>query len=212
MIFAAEGDSEVSVPEFDLIVIGSGPAGQKGAIAAAKTHKRVAIIDRTTMIGGVCVHTGTIPSKTVREAIFQLTGFAVKALYGNGFRKRGDISLQDVSFRVNAVISRETEVIRAQLKRNGIAIHEGRALFLDPHTVEVESEEGRTRLKSEKILLPAALDQHTVRKFHSTTIELWTQTIFRLWVVCRRKSSSLVPESWAWSTHRSWRPWVVKSS
>ena len=123
----------MSVPEYDLIVIGSGPAGQKGAVAAAKAHKRVAIIDRTTMIGGVCVHTGTIPSKTVREAIFQLSGFAVKALYGNRFRK-GDISLQDVSFRVNAVISRETEVIRAQLKRNGIVIHEGRALFLDPHT------------------------------------------------------------------------------
>jgi len=78
------------------------------------------------MIGGVCVHTGTIPSKTVREAIFQLTGFAVKALYGNGFRK-GDISLQDVSFRVNAVISRETEVIRAQLRRNDFAAEIGLA-------------------------------------------------------------------------------------
>ena len=116
-------------PEYDLIVRGSNPAGQKGAIAAAKAHKRVAVIDRTTMIGGVCVHTGTIPSKTVREAICQLTGFAVKALYGNGSRKGGEISVHDVSFRVNAVISRETEVIRAQLKRNGIAIHEGRALF-----------------------------------------------------------------------------------
>src|SRR3984893_14344112 len=80
---AVDISSEMSVPEYDLIVIGSGPAGQKGAIAAAKAHKRVAVIDRTTMIGGVCVHTGTIPSKTVREAIFQLTGFAVKALYGN---------------------------------------------------------------------------------------------------------------------------------
>jgi NAD(P) transhydrogenase len=159
-----DGGSEVSVPEYDLIVIGSGPAGQKGAIAAAKTHKRVAVIDRTTMIGGVSVHTGTIPSKTVREAIFQLTGFAVKALYGNGFR-RGDISLQDVSFRVNAVISRETEVIRAQLKRNGITIYEGRALFLDPHTVEVESETGRTRLKSEKILIACG-----TRPAHSSEI------------------------------------------
>jgi NAD(P) transhydrogenase len=141
----------VSVPEYDLIVIGSGPAGQKGAIAAAKARKRVAIIDLTTMIGGVCVHTGTIPSKTVREAIFQLTGFAVKTLYGNGSRK--DISVQDVSLRVNTVVSRETEVIRAQLRRNGIAIYEGRAQFLDPHTVEVVSDVGRTSLKSEKILI-----------------------------------------------------------
>ena len=136
----------MSVSEYDLIVIGSGPAGQKGAIAAAKAHKRVAVIDRTTMIGGVCVHTGTIPSKTVREAIFQLTGFVVKALYGNGSRKRGDISLQDVSFRVHAIISRETEVIRAQLKRNSIAIYEGRARFLDPHTLEVQSDDGGTKL------------------------------------------------------------------
>jgi NAD(P) transhydrogenase len=77
-------------------MIGSGPAGQKGAVAAAKTRKRVA------MIGGVCVHTGTIPSKTLGEAIFQITGFAVKALYGNGYRGRVDISAQDVSSRVNA--------------------------------------------------------------------------------------------------------------
>ena len=143
----------MSVSEYDLIVIGSGPAGQKGAIAAAKAHKHVAIIDRTTMIGGVCVHTGTIPSKSVREAIFQLTGFVVKALYGNGSRKRGDISLQDVSFRVHAIISRETEVIRAQLKRNSIAIYEGRAMFLDPHTVEVQSDDGGTKLTSEKVLI-----------------------------------------------------------
>jgi len=65
--------------QFDLVVIGSGPAGQKGAICAAKMRKRVAVIDRTLMIGGVCVHTGTIPSKSVREAIFQLTGNAVRA-------------------------------------------------------------------------------------------------------------------------------------
>src|SRR5258707_5110548 len=124
----------MTVSEYDLVVIGSGPAGQKGAIAAAKARKRVGIIDRADMIGGVCVHTGTIPSKTVREAIFQLTGFAVKALY-NGSGKARDISVQDVSLRVKTVVSRETEVIRAQLRRNGIDIHEGRSLFLDPHTV-----------------------------------------------------------------------------
>src|SRR5712692_875325 len=136
---------KLNVSEYDFVVIGSGPAGQKGAIAAAKARKRVAIIDRAVMIGGVSVHTGTIPSKTVREAIFQLTGFAVKALYGNGSRSRGDISVQDVASRVNAIVARETEVIRAQLKRNGIAIHQGSAHFLDPHTVEVQGDgEGRS--------------------------------------------------------------------
>lgn len=69
----------MNLPEYDLVVIGSGPAGQKGAIAAAKARKRVAVIDVNVMIGGVSVHTGTIPSKSVREAIFQLTASAVKA-------------------------------------------------------------------------------------------------------------------------------------
>src|SRR5271155_5625208 len=99
--------------QFDLVVIGTGPAGQKGAIAAAKLRKRVAVIDRTLMMGGVCVHTGTIPSKSVREAIFQLTGFAVKSFYGNNYRGTRDISVQDLAFRVNAVIQRETDVIQS---------------------------------------------------------------------------------------------------
>ncbi len=107
----------VTAAEYDLVVIGSGPAGQKGAIAAAKARKRVAVIDRTDMMGGVSVHTGTIPSKTLREAIFQLTGLTVKALYGNGYRSRGDISVQDLSSRVHAIIGRETEVVRESKRR-----------------------------------------------------------------------------------------------
>jgi NAD(P) transhydrogenase len=134
-------------------VIGSGPAGQKGAIAAAKARKRVAVTDRIVMTGGVSVHTGTIPSKTVREAIFQLTGSAVKTLYGGGHRSRGDISVQDVSSRVGAIVARETEIIREQLKRNGIAIHQGRARFVDPHTVEVEGDGEGATVKAEKILV-----------------------------------------------------------
>src|SRR5258708_21352433 len=139
--------------EYDLVVIGTGPAGQKGAIAAAKAHKRVAVIDRAVMIGGVSVHTGTIPSKTIREAIFQLTGFAVQALYGNGSRSRVDISVQDGASRVGAIVARETEVIRSQLKRNGIAIHQGSAHFLDPHAVEVQGDGEGIRLEAAKILI-----------------------------------------------------------
>jgi NAD(P) transhydrogenase len=105
------------------------------------------------MIGGVSVHTGTIPSKTLREAIFQLTGLTVKALYGNGYRSRGDISVQDLSSRVHAIIGRETEVVRAQLKRNGVAIYQGDALFLDPHTVGIQGEGEGLRVKAEKILV-----------------------------------------------------------
>jgi len=105
------------------------------------------------MMGGVSVHTGTIPSKTLREAIFQLTGLTVKALYGNGYRSRGDISVQDLSSRVHAIIGRETEVVRAQLKRNGVAIYQGDALFLDPHTVGIQGEGEGLRVKAEKILV-----------------------------------------------------------
>ena len=143
----------MSDSQFDLVVIGSGPAGQKGAIAAAKLGKRVAVIDRTLMMGGVCVHTGTIPSKSVREAIFQLTGLAVKAFHGNGFRGTRDISMQDLAFRVNAVIERETDVIQAQLKRNGVAIFQGNAEFADPHTVEVQGEGPKVTLRGENILI-----------------------------------------------------------
>jgi len=135
--------------KFDLVVIGSGPAGQKGAICAAKLRKRAAVVDRTLMMGGVCVHTGTIPSKTVREAIFQLTGFAVKTFC----RGNGDISVQDLASRVRTIIARETEVIRAQLKRNGVAIFQGTAKFADPHTVTVQSDTGTTLVRAENILI-----------------------------------------------------------
>src|SRR5437870_7725118 len=143
-----------SVPEYDLVVIGSGPAGQKGAIAAAKARKSVAVIDRIGMIGGVSVHTGTIPSKTIREAIFQLSGLAVSALYGGGSRGRIDISVENVSSRVKAIVARETGVVRAQLERTGIVVHAGGASFLDPHTLEVVGGDGEgIRLKGRKILI-----------------------------------------------------------
>jgi len=138
---------------YDLVVIGSGPAGQKGAICAAKLRKRVAVIDRRMMIGGVCVHTGTIPSKSVREAIFQLTGLAVRTFYGNSYRGNGDISIPDLAFRVNTIISRETEVIRAQLKRNGIAIYQGTATFADPHTIEIHGDGEKTIVQGDNILI-----------------------------------------------------------
>ena len=139
--------------QIDLIVIGSGPAGQKGAICAAKLRKRVAVIDRTLMMGGVSVHTGTIPSKTVREAIFQLTGLAVKSFYGNNYRGNRDISIQDLSFRVNTIIARETEVIRAQLRRNAVSIFQGKAQFTDEHTVEVNGDGENAVLRGEHVLI-----------------------------------------------------------
>lgn len=138
---------------YDLIVIGSGPAGQKGAICAAKLRKRVAMVDRALMMGGVCVHTGTIPSKSVREAIFQLTGIAVRTFYGSTYRGKGDVSIQDLASRVTSIVSRETDVIRAQLRRNGVAIFQGMAQFVDPHTIEVHGESEKVTLRGENVLI-----------------------------------------------------------
>jgi NAD(P) transhydrogenase len=129
----------MGVSEFDLVVIGSGPSGQKSAVAAAKLGKRVAVVDRNQMIGGVCVHTGTIPSKTLREAILHLKAFTEAVPYSNNGQDKTDVSVQDLAFRVQSIISRETTVIQAQLKRNRIAVFEGAARFADPHTVQVES-------------------------------------------------------------------------
>jgi ribulose 1,5-bisphosphate synthetase/thiazole synthase len=97
--------AKVTALEYDLVVIGSGRAGQKCAIAAAKARKSVAVIDRTGMIGGLSVHTGTIPSKTVREAIFQLSGLAVSSLYGAGSRSRVEISVETVFSRVKSIVA-----------------------------------------------------------------------------------------------------------
>ena len=152
---------------FDLVVIGSGPAGQKGAICAAKLGKRVALIDRTVMMGGVCVHTGTIPSKSVREAILQLTGSAVKAFYGEYNNGSGDVSIPDISSRVHAVVGRETEVIRSQLRHNGVSIFQGLARFSDPHTVLVEGDVPEIALRGENILVACG-----TRPAHSPEIEI----------------------------------------
>ncbi|MGH9367350.1 MAG: Si-specific NAD(P)(+) transhydrogenase [Thermoanaerobaculia bacterium] len=138
---------------FDLVVIGSGPAGQKGAIAAAKLGKKVAVVDRKQMIGGVCLHTGTIPSKTLREAILYLSGFGQRAFYGRDYAVKEDISVADLSFRVQTVMARELEVVRAQLKRNGVTTVHGTARFCDPHSLEVETPDGTTLLRGEHVLI-----------------------------------------------------------
>jgi NAD(P) transhydrogenase len=148
--------------KFDLLVIGSGPAGQKGAIAAAKLGKRVAMIDRQEMIGGVSLHTGTIPSKTLREAILYLSGFRQRTFYGKDYRLKERVSIADLGFRVQAVLQRELQVVRDQLSRNGITTIHGAARFLDPHTLEVETADGPIILASDYVLIAcgtrAALD------------------------------------------------------
>jgi NAD(P) transhydrogenase len=125
------------VYDYDLLVIGSGPGGQKAAIAAAKLGKRVAVAERRDMMGGVCVNTGTIPSKTLREAVLYLTGFSQRDMYGASYRVKSDITIGDLLARTAHVVGREVEVIRHQLLRNHVDILGGTAHFDDPHTVTV---------------------------------------------------------------------------
>jgi NAD(P) transhydrogenase len=132
--------------EYDLLVIGSGPGGQKAAIAAAKLGKRVAIVEKGSMLGGVCVNTGTIPSKTLREAVLYLTGMSQRELYGASYRVKANITPQDLLARTSHVIGKEVEVVRSQLLRNRIEMITGEGRFLDAHTLAIDDRARGERL------------------------------------------------------------------
>ena len=129
-----------SEAEYDLVVIGSGPGGQKAAVAASKLGKTVAVIERGWMLGGVCVNTGTIPSKTLREAVVYLTGMSQRELYGSSYRVKDKITTEDLHLRTAHVITKEVDVVRAQLMRNKIDLFTGHGRFLDPHTIVVDND------------------------------------------------------------------------
>lgn len=139
--------------DYDLIVIGSGPGGQKAAIAAAKLGRRAVVIERGSLVGGVCINTGTIPSKTLREAVLYLTGMNQRDLYGQNYRVKQDITLDDLLARTQYVIGREIEVIRSQLNRNGVDLVHGTARFVDSHTVAVKSDHGERHLSAPFIVI-----------------------------------------------------------
>ena len=124
--------------KFDLVVIGSGPSGQKGAFAAAKIGKKVAIIENSPNgIGGVCLHSGTVPSKTLREAILHLTGFRQRGTYAAQYRGKRDITMDDLRKKLDHVTRTEVELIHEQFSRNGIEVFNGMATFVDPHRINV---------------------------------------------------------------------------
>ncbi len=138
---------------YDLIVIGSGPGGQRAAIQAAKAGKRAAVVERQTMIGGVCINTGTIPSKTMREAVLHLSGFYDQAFYGASYHAKESITMSDLSFRVNRVIENEAAVLQDQLRRNGIDLYHGVGSFIDPHHIRVENTTGYNELEGEYVVV-----------------------------------------------------------
>lgn len=139
--------------EYDLLVIGSGPAGQKAAIAAAKLDKRVAVVERNFSVGGSSLHQGTIPSKTLREAVSYLTGLKQRDYYGSGYRVKERITIEDLSFRTKRVIEREVNVLRDQLIRNFVDVIPGTASFVNPKTVSVEGPEGTREITAQVIVI-----------------------------------------------------------
>ncbi|MBM3568980.1 MAG: Si-specific NAD(P)(+) transhydrogenase [Alphaproteobacteria bacterium] len=129
--------------DYDLFVIGSGPAGQRAAIQAAKLGKRVAIAEHKSVVGGACINTGTIPSKTLREAVLHLSGFRERGIYGASYTVKQNITMQDLLFRTQQVIHGELDVTRHQLQRNRVELITADASFVDPHTIRLTAVDGR---------------------------------------------------------------------
>ncbi len=146
---------------FDLCVIGTGPAGQRAAVQAAKLGRRVGLCERREVVGGVSINTGTIPSKTFREAVLYLTGFAQRGVYGSSYALKERITMRDLLLRCEHVIKREIEVIRDQMRRNGITLISGTARFLDPHTLDVEGVQGTTRVRADVVVIASGTEAAT---------------------------------------------------
>ena len=127
---------------YELIVIGSGPGGQRAAIQAVKAGKRVALVEKQSSVGGVCTNTGTIPSKTMREAVLHLSGFYEQSFYGANYHAKDQVTMADLSFRVQRVIESEVSVIQDQLKRNGVDLIHGLGTFTGPHQIRVANGNG----------------------------------------------------------------------
>ncbi len=136
-----------------MIVIGSGPAGQRAAIQGAKSGKRIALVEGREVVGGTCINTGTIPSKTMREAVLHLSGFQYQGVYGVSYRVKDRITMADLSFRVQQVIKNELDVTQAQLFRNGITLLTGAASFVDPHTVRVLKSNGESTYQAGTVII-----------------------------------------------------------
>jgi NAD(P) transhydrogenase len=156
--------------DYELLVIGSGPAGQRAAIQAAKLGRHVALVERREL-GGVSVNWGTIPSKTLREAIVYLTGLSQKETYGQSYRVKDEITVEDLRLRTQSVIAREVDVVRDQLLRNHVEIIPGTARFLDPHTIAVAGDHER-RVTAEKVVIATG-----TRPAHPTDVAFDDSTI-----------------------------------
>src|SRR5216684_7647808 len=138
---------------YDLISIGSGPGGQRAAIQGAKAGKRVAIIEMQASVGGVSINLGTIPSKTMREAVLHLSDFYEQAFYGSNSHAKENITMGDLNSRVQHVIENEVTLVQDQLKRNGVELIHGSAAFTDPHHIRVELSTGNAEFEAQYVVI-----------------------------------------------------------
>ncbi len=146
---------------YDLIVIGSGPAGRRAAIQAAKIQKSVLVVEKGHRVGGVSVHTGTIPSKTLRETVLNLSGWRERGFYGRGYRVKKDITAGDLLKRLHMTLNHEVEILEHQFARNKVETAKGMARFLDPNTIEVVGEdEVMTHFTADRFLLAVGTKPH----------------------------------------------------
>ncbi|MDG2382988.1 MAG: Si-specific NAD(P)(+) transhydrogenase [Pirellulaceae bacterium] len=139
--------------EYDCVVIGTGPAGQKGAIQAAKLGRSVAIVEKTNVLGGAQINTGTIPSKALREAALHLTGANKRGFFGQAYRVKRDITIADIVGVSQTVIRHEWDVIRNQFERNNIDLLWGTARFVDPNTLAIEGPDGEQFIRASRFLI-----------------------------------------------------------
>jgi NAD(P) transhydrogenase len=131
---------------YDLIVIGSGPAGRRAAIQAAKLNRKVLVVERGRRVGGVSVHTGTIPSKTLRETVLNLSGWRERGFYGRAYRAKADITAADLKKRLHITLDHEVDVLEHQFARNNVETLRGAAKFVDPNIIEVACDDGETAI------------------------------------------------------------------
>jgi NAD(P) transhydrogenase len=151
----------LDVQHYDVIVIGSGPAGRRAAIQAAKLGRSVLVIDRGRRIGGVSVHTGTIPSKTLRETVLNLSGWRERSFYGLSYRAKKEISATDLLKRLHITLNHEVEVLEHQFARNGVITLRGRASFVSPEQIEVAGDEGEIqRYSADRYILAVGTRPH----------------------------------------------------
>ncbi|HEY5009392.1 MAG TPA: Si-specific NAD(P)(+) transhydrogenase [Caulobacteraceae bacterium] len=150
-----------SARRYDMIVIGSGPAGRRAAIQAAKLGKSVLVVEKGRRVGGVSVHTGTIPSKTLRETVLNLSGWRERGFYGRAYRVKQDIQAEDLLKRLRMTLDHEVEILEHQFARNKVETLRGQARFTDAHQIEITGDDGETtRAQADRFVLAVGTHPH----------------------------------------------------